>query len=158
MVANLCLVTCALLAAQSAERSDFLLLPRLSRGQELVYRGNFSEEAVGRGVQFSRTYRLETRVFVVETPARGLEVALYTVLRLRTARPERDESEPSSVRLELVNVDLHGHVRADPGGSLAVPLDGPATVECGAFVELPRGRVAMGQNWEVLAPNRPAHT
>jgi peroxiredoxin len=158
MVANLCLVTCALLAAQSADRSEILLLPRLSRGQELVYRGSFSEEAISRGVQFSRTYRLESRVFVLETPSRGLDVALLTVLRLRTPRPERgDEPEPNSVRLELVTVDLHGHVSSDPGVTLAVPLEGPATVECGAFVEVPRSRIGMKQSWEVLERNRPSY-
>ncbi len=159
MVANLCLVTCALLAAQSAENPEWSLFPRLNRGQELVYRGSFSEEAVGRGVQFNRTYRLENRVFILETLPRGPDVALYTVLRLRPTRSERgDEPEPHSVRLELVQADLHGHLRPDPGVSLAVPLDGPATVECEAFVEVPRGRVSLNQTWEILEPNRPAQS
>jgi hypothetical protein len=157
MAANLYLVACALVAAQVAEPTEWLLAPRLGRGQELVYRGSYAEQAAGQGVQFSRSYRLESRVFVLDTPPRSLEVALQTILKLRMARGERgDEPEPSSVRLELAHVDLQGRITADPGIALAAPLEGPATVECGAFVEVPRGRVGLKQVWEVLEPNRPA--
>ncbi|HLN28607.1 MAG TPA: redoxin domain-containing protein [Gemmataceae bacterium] len=159
MVANLCLVTCALIAAQSADRPEWLLSPRLSRGQELVYKGSFAEEALEPGVQFSRSYRLESRLFVMEAPSQSVQVALYTVLKLRTPRPMRGgEPEPSSVRLELVRVDSHGRLQADPKVSLTVPLEGPATVECGAFVELPRGRIGLKQSWEVLEDSRPAQS
>jgi hypothetical protein len=150
-------LTCALAAAQAGDRSDWLLVPHLSRGQELVYRGSYAEEAVGKGVQFNRSYRLESRVFVLDTPPRGIEAALQTVLKLRLPRAERgNEPEPSSVRLELVHVDLQGRVTADPGVALAVPLDGPATVEYGAFAEVPSGRLSPKQSWEVLEANRPA--
>ncbi len=157
MVANLCLVTCALLAAQSADRSEWLLLPRLGLGQELIYQGSFTEEALGRGVQFDRSYRLENRVFVLDTPPGGVEVAFYTILKLRSPQTDRGkEPEPSSVRLELAKVSLQGRVSAGPGTSLAVPLDGPATVESGAFVEMPRGRLGLGQTWDVAENNRPS--
>jgi hypothetical protein len=157
MVANLCLLTCALVTAQAADHSDWLLVPRLNRGQELVYRGSYAEEALGKGVHFSRSYRLESRVFVLETPPRGIDVALHTVLKLRTPRADNsNEPEPSSVRLELAHVDLQGRVTADHGVALSVPLDGPASVECGTFVEVPSGRITLKQSWEVLEANRPA--
>jgi peroxiredoxin len=41
------------------------------------------------------------------------------------------------------------------GISFAVPLDGPATVECGAFVEFPDERVRIGRSWEVIEDGRP---
>lgn len=157
MLPNLCLLTCALAMGQAADRPDWLLVPRLSRGQELVYRGSYAEEAVGKGVQFNRSYRLESRIFVLDTPPRGIEAALQTVLKLRTPRSEPgNEPAPSSVRLELVRVDLQGRITPDPGVVLSVPLDGPATVEYGAFVEVPSGRIGLKQSWEVLEANRPA--
>ena len=81
MVANLCLITCAFFTAQTAEPSEWLLFPRLSQGQELVYRGSYAEESLGRDVQFSRSYRLESRAFVLDTSARSIDVAVYTVFR-----------------------------------------------------------------------------
>jgi hypothetical protein len=158
MVANFCLLTCALLAAQPPDHSEWLWLPRLSRGQELVYRGSFTEEALGKGVQFSHTYRVENRILVLETPPRGFDVAFYTVLKLRTPRLERGtEPEPTSVRLELARVDLQGRITGDAGVALTVPLDGPATIECGVFVEVPTGRMGGKQPWQVAEVNRPVH-
>src|SRR5438552_2456793 len=101
MVANLCLFACALLPLQAVDRTEWLLTPRLGRGQELVYRGTFTEEALGKGVHFSRSYRLETRVFVLDTPPRGLDVAFYSILHMRAPGLEHTAAtEPSSVRLE----------------------------------------------------------
>jgi hypothetical protein len=157
MFPNVCLLTCALAAAQAGDRSEWLLVPRLSRGQELVYRGSYAEEAVGQGVQFNRSYRLESRIFVLDTRPHGIEAALQTILKLRLPPSERGpEPEPSSVRLDLVHVDLQGRLTADSGAVLTTPLDGPATVEYGAFVEVPSGRLGPKQSWEVLEANRPA--
>src|SRR5205807_5946120 len=155
MAANLCLITCALLTAQPAD-SEWLLVPRLSRGQELVYRGAYAEETVGRGVQFSRSYRLESRIFVLDTSARNIDIALFTSFRPGTPRPQKEiEIEPTSARLELAKLTLQGRLSADGEQALPVPLDGPPTVECGAFVEFPRGRMGPGQSWQVTEDNRP---
>jgi peroxiredoxin len=122
----------------------------------LVYKGTFTEEAIGKGIQFSRSYRLDSLVFVLETPPRGLDVAFYTTFKLQTPRRTGiEEPKPTSVRLELAKVDLQGRITADPTLSLLVPLDGPATVETGAFVELPRGLVKVNQSWEVAEEGRP---
>ena len=94
MVATFWLLSCALATAQSPTRpvlppspaaeaargSDWVLTPRLVRGQELVYRGTFSEESAGARVQFQRTYRFETRYFVLDTPARRIDLAALTTL------------------------------------------------------------------------------
>jgi peroxiredoxin len=144
------------LTSQAAERSNWPFAPRLVQGQELVYRGTFSEEALGKGVQFNRSYRLENRVLVLDTSPRGLDVAFYTTLKLRAARPERsEEPAPSSVRLEVARVGPRGKITADPGTSLVVPLEGPATVECGLFVEVPRGRLSLKDAWETAEDGRP---
>jgi peroxiredoxin len=152
----ICLLGCALALGQSPPNPDLLLMPRLTRGQELVYRGSFTEEVHGPGVQFQRAYRLEARAFILDTPARGYDVAFLTVLKARTAQPGRvEESGPGSVRLELGRVDLQGRITTDAGVSLVPPLEGPATVECGAFIEVPRGHLAPGQTWEAPEPGRP---
>jgi peroxiredoxin len=159
MVAIPYLFSCVLAVAQLGDHGDWLLLPRLGRGQELVYRGSFAEEAIGKGVQFQRNYRLESRVFVLDTPPSGADVAFLTVLKQRTASSGRDPGpEPSSVRLEVAKADLQGRVTAAAASSLLVPLDGPPTIECGAFVELPHGRVALNKSWIVAELGRPALT
>src|SRR5437763_988396 len=59
MVATLCLLTCALATAQPP-RADWLLAPQFVRGQELVYSGSWVEETLNAGVQFHRSYKVET--------------------------------------------------------------------------------------------------
>lgn len=160
MEATLCLLSCALVTAQPpANRTEWQLAPRLNRGQELVYRGSFDEEVLGKGVQFKRGYRLENRVFVLDSPSGGLDVAFLTVFKLKSGQPVRgEEAAPSSVRLELARVDLQGKVTTDPSVSLALPSQGPATLEPGAFVEIPRGRVRAAETWETTETGRPPCT
>jgi len=156
MVANLCLITCAFFAAQPAERSEWLLFPRLSQGQELVYHGSYAEEALDRDVQFSRSYRLESRLFVLDRTTRATDVAVYTVFRApASASTKQIEPAPSSARLELIKVNPQGRVSGEQGLVTAIPLDGPPTLECGAFVEFPQGRISAGHVWQVAEDNRP---
>ena len=171
MTATLCLLSCLLAPAQVAERpppstpvnrGDWVIAPRLSKAQELVYRGSFAEEASGGGVQFNRAFRIESRIFILDTPAQGAEVAFLTVLKVRDpqtgAPPVNSDAAAASVRLELAHVDLQGAVTADAGGALLVPLEGPPSMEYGAFVAGPEGKVAVGATWESAEEGRPAHT
>jgi peroxiredoxin len=57
--------------------------------------------------------------------------------------------------LEVALVNPHGGIAPPAGVSFAVPLDGPATLECGAFVEFPEEQVALYQSWEKTETNRP---
>jgi peroxiredoxin len=168
MVAMFWLLGCALVPAQATPPSrfaptapggDWVLTPRLARGQELVYRGTFSEQATGSRVQFQRAYRVESRFFVLDTPPRGVRLAAFTALQDRTAdsgkRGVRAEPISSFVRLERVELDLHGKILPDPAVSLKVPLDGPPTLEVGAFLEAPRGRVVANHSWEAVEVGRP---
>jgi peroxiredoxin len=159
MLATFWMVACTLVTAQAAGASEWLLVPRLSAGQELVYRGTYTEEVLGQGVQFDRGYQLESRVFVLDTPPQGADLALQTILRLRSNQPNRGsasaETEPSSVRLEVVRLDLQGRLLPPPGTSLTMPLEGPATVECGNFVEIPGNWVGRSKSWEVAEEGRP---
>jgi hypothetical protein len=150
MVATLCLFSCIVVTAQPAGRSEWLLAPQLSRGQELVYRGWYRAEALDHRVQRSSEYLLESHIFVLETLTRGSDLAFLTTLQLKNPADQgRGERKYSSVRLERARMDAQGRLLPDKGGSLAVPLDGPPTIECGNFVELPRSRAHAGQSWEV---------
>jgi hypothetical protein len=60
------------------------------------------------------------------------------------------------VRLELARVDPQGRVVAATGLPLAISLDGPTTLERGAFIEFPRGRVRLEQTWQETEEGRPA--
>lgn len=138
--------------------ADWVLTPRLPRGQELVYRGTFTEETIGARVQFQRAYRFETRYFVLESSATGTDLAAFTSLQARAPASAsanvRIETAASSVRLEKLRLDSHGKVSAGPL-LLSVPLEGPCPLESGAFVEMPRGRVQINQVWEVHELGRP---
>jgi hypothetical protein len=164
MAATLYLIGCVLATGQApaapAARGDWVVVPRLSRGLELVYHGTYTEEGRGGHMQFSRNYRIETRVFVLDTPPRGADVVLLTVLKHRDpaanapGAPAAAEAAVGSVRLERAFVDLQGRLTAR-GVNLTVPLDGPPLLECGAFLEAPAGRVGLEQTWEVAEAGRP---
>jgi peroxiredoxin len=165
MVPTLCLLGCVLAPAQPPSSDgprggDWVLGPRLTRAQELVYRGTFSEEARGTRVQFNRAYRFEARLFVLDTPPRGFDLAVLSVLKNRADRPAAVRVDPvsSSVRLERLRVDFQNKIAADPAVSLAVPLESAPTVECGMIVQAPGGRVPADQPWDVAEPGRPLRT
>src|SRR5262249_44607872 len=161
MVATLCLFTCALATAQQPTGgAEWQIAPRLSRGEELVYSGSFQEETTGRGVQYSRSQQLDCRVFVLDATPQGTDIALFTIVRERHVRPGSgaDAAAPISVRLEVARVNLQGRIFPVAGMAESVPLEGPASIETGAFVEVSRARVGVGQSWEVQEVGRPSRT
>jgi len=144
----------ALLAAAVAQPADWPVAPRLERGQELVYRGTYTEQLVEDDSPFSKSYDLETRVFVLDVTPQSWTVAVMTVLR---TAPGSATDPPKSVRLELGAVDCNGRFVWQRGGPFALPLIGPATLEGGLFVPLPGPRVTAGQEWDVNGSPRPPH-
>src|SRR5262245_16368324 len=118
MIATLLLVGCVLTPGQAADRVEWSLAPRLSRAQEFVYSGSFTEESTGGGVQFHRAYRIESRVLVLEADAKGAEVALFTILKSRESAGgkaiAKADGVPGSVRLEVVKLDAQGRITAGP--------------------------------------------
>jgi hypothetical protein len=107
--------------------------PKLTRGQELIYRGTYSEATRHDGVPFKKTFDLEARVFVREAGPQGMEVAFCTILK----SPRSDA--PGSTRLELATVDPRGSVRLADGSRPPVYPDGPPVLECAGFLERPAG-------------------
>lgn len=160
MLPTLCILASAVSSAPLDAGWDRPLIPRLSRGQELVYRGTVHHEVLGRAIRFERSYHLEARALVLDTRPRGADLALLTLLRTRASADHRPAataaSAPVSARLELARVDLQGRVLAEPGTDLSVPLDGPPTIEHGGFVAVPRIRLTADHKWEVAEDGRPA--
>jgi hypothetical protein len=160
VIAALILGACALTLAQPPGRGDWLLLPQLARGQEFTYSGTYTEETAEGGVRRPRTYRLESTLLVLGSDAKKWDVAFLTVLTLRNQLPGQPPgptpaTAPSSVRLEVAEVDGQGRVKTKGGGSLLAPLDGPPTAEVGALVEAPRSYLRAGDTWPATEPGRP---
>jgi peroxiredoxin len=157
MPATLYLFACALATAQPAPApsAEWHIQPHLVRGQELLYHGTFTQQDEGPGVRFQQSVRMETRVFVLDTEPRGTaEVAFFTILKGQAAPGEK--VEPSAIRLETAKVETNGRLVPPKGVSLGVNLDGPPTIECGAFVEVAGGWAGPERSWDVSEPDRPS--
>jgi peroxiredoxin len=156
MVPTFCLLACVIAPAQPPSAAVDLPGPRLLRGQELVYSGSFIEESTSKRVQSTRKYRVDSRVFVLEAGPHGLDIALFTVIKPSlAARRPAGEIVPIAVSLECGRVDPQGRLTLTSEDKLTVPLDGPATIEMGAFVEWPKKRVGAQESWETSEENRP---
>src|SRR5437588_8515096 len=159
---TICLLTCALAVAQPADRGDWVLTPQLARGQELVYSGSFVEEALSPNVQFQRSYRIDATALVLDAKQDKFDLAILTVVSTKTAKSPQatgaQAATPASVRLETLTLDKLGKLRTATAGALLVPIEGPPTLECGAFVEVPRTRVGVNSWWESNEEGRTPRT
>jgi peroxiredoxin len=159
MVSTLCLLTCALAVGQVPDRGDWLLLPQLARGQELIYAGSFKEEALSPSVQFQRAFSIDTTVLVLETNDRQSKLAFLTVASPRNSAnpqgPDTTTQQPWSVRLEVMPMDRQGKLQPASPATLIVPIEGPPTIECGIFREMPKVRVSANfPPWDVNEEGR----
>jgi peroxiredoxin len=153
------LLGCALTLGQVPDRSEWLLAPQYVKGVELVYTGAYTEKSFMPGIEHKRDYRLENTIFLMDADGRHWDVAIMTSLGLKSFRNPKDkEAGPSSVRLEIGEVDKHGRLRGKKGASLNLPLDGPPTIETGAFLEFAPSRVGKQQSWSVTEEGRPPRT
>ena len=162
MVPTICLLTCALAAGQPPDRGDWGLTPQLARGQEFVYSGTFVEEALSPGVQFQRSYRVDSTVLVLDAKQDKFDLAVLTVVTGTTGKtpqqPGAKAATPASVRLEALTLDKLGKLKAARAGTLLVPVEGPPTLECGAFVELPKVRLGPQSSWDTNEEGRAPRT
>ena len=128
--------------------ADDLLAVRLTRGQELVYRGKFTEES--RGLKADRrNYDLEARAFFLEAGGDGAEAAFLTVIR----EPGAGATATGSARFELATVNRFGCVALHASGSAPrIPLDGPPTLEPAGLIEFPGNPANV---WDVADGARP---
>lgn len=156
MGTTLCLLSCLLAVAQSAVAAEWPLAPRLTQGQELVYSGSYTEEARGRGTQFSHTFRIENRVIILDTVGGEARAAFLTLLKSPGGHADPNNSALCSVRLEQARVSALGRINFDVRPAPAIALDGPTTVESECFLEMPRRPPTAGGTWEVNSEGAPA--
>src|SRR6266404_1982778 len=113
MVTSFGLLACLLTLGQSSDRTELHLGPHLTTGQEFVYKGTYTEEALIPNVQYQHQYRLETQILVLGAGKRSWNIAVMTTLALRDSRQEKGPNVnpgpgPTSVRLEMLQVDSQG--------------------------------------------------
>jgi hypothetical protein len=170
MIASVCLLSCVWSLAQppgtppvnkpaAAPRAasvsgPWLLAPQLVVGQEWTYAGTYKEEFLSSGVSHESFYQLENTLLVTDPD----KVAVLTVLKWKDPRgkPVDQASRPASVRLEVIQVDRLGRVKSANGSPALLSLEGPPTLETGAFVAFPAGSVAQDRSWEVIEVGRPS--
>ena len=149
MLTSICLLSCALTLAQGTDRPEWQLTPQLAPGLELVYSGTYLEESLIPNVQHQRHYRFETNVLVLDAGVKDWHVAIMTSLSLQEARQAFDKKNgPTSVRLELVKIDLQGNTRNSAKKLVDLPINGPPTLENGFVVPAPLVRVGHKSAWE----------
>jgi hypothetical protein len=173
MFATLCLLGSLLAPSQTASPAagaseGWLITPQVAVGHELVYRGTFVEQAMGRHIQLQHTFQMENRVFVLDATLRGLDLAVVTLFKDETVAGARtgdrlalkpvENKEARSAHLECIKLDLQGRPTPQSGGSLTLPLAGPPALECGFCVAIPAGRLGVGRPWTVTEPGRPETT
>src|SRR5205085_1306672 len=89
-------------------------------------------------------------------PAGSLDLALFTAVRDRNPPPGASAQPPArSARLERAVLEPAGRLQADRAVNLKAPLEGPPTLECGMFVEVPSGSVHVGHCWGAQEEGRP---
>lgn len=156
MLTTLMLVGSLAVAAQPAERPEWTLTPRLVRGQELVYRGTAAEVNLGRGVHFSKNYRIDIRALVLDVKNEALELAVQTRIAQQqpTAADRPDEAPAGTVRLEVVEFSGNGRI-GSPSAAAWFDSTGPSTLELGFVLEAPRLGVTLGETWSIEYPNQP---
>src|SRR5579859_3196622 len=132
-----CLVVAFVVVVAGAPPSDGAspLRLRIEKGQEFVFRGNYSETVNRPGAKLSQTYAVESYVFILSQGPNGADAAFLTVQR--PAKQNGQEVLPVA-RMELGKVDDLGRIKFTRKNSCPrVPPEGPPNLETRAFVELP---------------------
>lgn len=164
MVKSICMLACSVALGQLVERGDWHLAAQLPRGQELVYTGTYLEEILAPNVKHQKMYRLETRLFVLDSAKQHNEVAIMTALTDMDGRPApvgagaKSGPPPVSVRCELAHLDNQGRLRSLDNKAIELPVYGPATLEFGFVPEVPLTPVRKNEQWDVRAEGRPVRT
>ena len=113
-------------------------------------------------MQFQHTFKVDTTVLVLDASPQKFELAVLTAVTSKAAKaadqPAKTQTLPTSVRLEIVSMDRLGKLLAPPPRTLMPPIEGPPTIECGAFVEVPKGRVGLKAWWELNEEGRTPRT
>lgn len=142
--------------------------PRLEKGLEVRWKGQFTEASFVPGVRTVRAYDVDTLMLVVGVDENGSDVALFTRIFLKPNAGERAVARSGAVRMELARVDKNGLALsvpspADPDNPspkakpwASVQLQGLPYHEVGMFVDIPTGKATVGSSWILEENKRPA--
>jgi peroxiredoxin len=153
MIRSICLLSCALSLAQPPDRLEWQLAPQLAPGLELVYRGEYIEEKLIPSVLHQQRFRLDASMMVLDSGAKEWQTGLITSLRLEDS--DKKHAGPSSMKVQLANVDIHGRPRLPDKKPLEIPIQGPPTLESGFIVAAPLAKIGRNSSWEVAEDRRP---
>ena len=132
---------------------------KLVQALEHVYRGTVTEECFTPQTQYSRSYRLESRVLVLQQDSDGAQLAFLTSLREKEAprvgSSLAKDALPSAVRLAKGQADSLGKLEACGGSDGLGQVSGKASHEVGMVVELPPGKLRPGEPWESVEKDLP---
>jgi peroxiredoxin len=157
MLASACLLAWTLVASQGPPTPLLPWGPRLERGQELVYRGSFTEETSKRGTKLTKRFQIENRILVLETLPTGINVAVLTITEVKTNKSMKPDSDHRAVHLQRGRVNLKGRINLDCGEWLPIQQQGPPEIETGCFVELPPTKTGSASEWAVAEASGPCH-
>jgi len=159
------MLTGLLLGASPA--ADPAPVPKLDKGIELTWRGQFSEAVLRPNVRAFRNYDVEIRLFVLEMSDRGADVAIFTLIKLKPDVKMIPEPLPivrlelarieSNSRTSLLTIDAFG-LTAEKRKNYPMPLmamEGLPLLEPNLFINLPGGEIRLGQRWEIPEESRP---
>src|SRR4051794_34077890 len=102
------LLSLALGLGQS-DATEWLLVPQLVPGLELIYAGACTEESRQPGAPSRRAYALESRVLGLSGAGRSWDVAFMTTVRAREPGEGAGSAAPS-VRLEVGKLNAQGRL------------------------------------------------
>ncbi|WP_020472917.1 TlpA family protein disulfide reductase [Zavarzinella formosa] len=165
MYAQTLLLTSLLIGAPPLEITS----PRMEKGLEVRWVGQFTEASFVPGVRTVRAYDVDTRMLVLSVDEHGTDVALFTRVFLKPTGKGIEE-RAGAVRMELARVDRKGHALAVPSPAdpdnpepkakpwPVVQLQGLPYHEAGIFLELPEGKAKTGDIWTREEANRPPIT
>jgi len=157
MFTTICFLSCAVSLGQATDRADWQLTPQLSPGLELVYAGSYVEQSLIPNVQHHRQFAIEANVLVLDGGAKDWQAAIMTTLRSQDDGKKHDKKDwPASVRLEMTRIDFHGRLRDGAKKLVAIPIQGPPSVETGFLVPAPLIKVGRNSSWQVAEDGAPA--
>lgn len=144
---------------QDAGGAEWKAPLKLNPALENVYRGTILEECFTPQTQYSRGYRLESRVLVLGQESEGWDLAFLTTLREKetpkSGQAFSRENAGSTSRLTKCKVDSLGHLESSQIDTLRPVGPGITPHETGMVVELPPGKMRMGEPWETREGNNP---
>jgi len=143
-------------------------VPRWEKGQEITWRGTFSEAILRPNVRAFRNYETETRLLVLDVGKHGTDFALFTSIKLKPDVPTGTDAPPM-VRIESLHQDADGRLQPYALGQMylhpakrsaflplaPMSIEGLPLLDTGVLLAIPGESMQFGQTWKALENSRP---